>query len=60
MSRCISQHGEYSAHEPVNGRCAFCRVWQCPTCGEDEPYPNDGDDHECPIAPQPSEGEAGE
>lgn len=40
MSRCISTHGEYSTHElDLDNRCQLCRVWQCPKCGEDEPYP---------------------
>ena len=48
MSRCISYHGEYSSHELTDNRCEWCRVWQCPACGEDLPYPLDGEDHDCP------------
>lgn len=47
MSRCISHYGEYGAHELTDNRCTSCRVWQCPKCGTDEPYPLDGDDHQC-------------
>lgn len=49
MSRCISSHGEYSAHETDDDhdRCARCRVWTCSFYDQDEPYPLDGDDHEC-------------
>lgn len=48
MSRCISSYGEYSSHELEAGnRCGWCRVWECPLCGECEPYPLDGDDHDC-------------
>ena len=54
MSRCISSHGEYGSHELADDhRCEWCRVWECPVCGECEPYPLDGDDHDCsaPVVP---------
>lgn len=48
MSRCISSHGEYSEHElDTANRCQWCRVWECPACGECGVYPLDGDAHDC-------------